>query len=224
MDRRLPILNNPLLALFSDTSFLLAPERELHAVPLQDKDENGLNRTFGMQSLVLDPATTEVQVLLFINLLVLFTRPTNVLETGTCTGVGTLALASAMQPGMHLTTIDVRGSCRYAANRLVRNYTHNTVAVNAITGHTLDYLASVDKPFDFAFFDSVQELKAKEAKLLLDRGMLKGIAVFHDTSPYRFEGKDGHSETYLAELSELAKRAKWSKSFDHSRGFTVMEF
>jgi hypothetical protein len=50
---------------------------------------------------------------------------------------------------------------------------------------SLDYLRRTDTVFDVGFFDSLCELRAEEFRTCLDRGIIRKLAVFHDTSPLR---------------------------------------
>jgi hypothetical protein len=67
-------------------------------------------------------------------------------------------------------------------------------------GDSLIFLQDTNLMFDFAFFDSECEIRVEEFKICRERGILKGAAVFHDTSPTRtltlkdFPKEDLHAE------------------------------
>jgi predicted O-methyltransferase YrrM len=130
--------------------------------------------------------TTEYEVLNWLHATVMLLKPAHVLETGAADGIGTVALASACRNNgfgtVHSVEIDTE-LCRALETRLRRRGLSASAEVHCES--SLDYLRRTDTVFDVGFFDSLCELRAEEFRTCLDRGILRKLAVFHDTSPLR---------------------------------------
>jgi predicted O-methyltransferase YrrM len=134
--------------------------------------------------------TTEIEVLNWLHATVCLLKPTNVLETGAAEGLGTIALAAACRANgvghVHSLEID-SGSCSS-----VRQWLAAEGLARYATVHCMDsreFLERTSLRFDFAFFDSLTELRAVEYGICLRRGLAGQVAVFHDTSPLRAESE-----------------------------------
>lgn len=164
-----------------------------------------------------DGESTEYEYLTLLHSLVLATKPTMVLETGTGRGFGTLALASALRlNGVgRLITTDTGESAE--ARAMCRHYVLDDI-VSFVTGRALEYLASYrGVPFDFAFFDSdIRERFAEYRALADNRKLAPGCLVaFHDTSSLR--DKVPVDRTYW----ECTRSLQPSIEFPLSRGLTI---
>lgn len=155
--------------------------------------------------------STEIEVLNWLHATVCLLKPHSILETGAADGLGTLALASACRANgfgtVHSIEIDA-ALCR-AGERLLDRYGVSRHAVF----HAEDsraFLRKTNLTFDLAWFDSMCELRADEYAVCRERGLLRGPAAFHDTSPRRTETLTDwptpaqHAE-YRRRLREAAK-------------------
>jgi hypothetical protein len=132
--------------------------------------------------------STEIEVLNWLHATVCLLKPATILETGAADGLGTLALASACRANgfgvVHSIEIDA-ARCR-AGEALLARY---GVAAHALF-HPEDsraFLRRTTLTFELAWFDSLCELRADEHAICRERGLLRGPAAFHDTSPRRTE-------------------------------------
>jgi predicted O-methyltransferase YrrM len=178
----------------------------------------------------LDPASSELEVLNFLNALVLLYKPRVLLETGTFTGMATLAIASALATngfGTLHTVDNVREVIEQAMGR-VRGY--DPALLGRIEFHHADsrsYLAEYDgAPFDFGFFDSEMSCRHAELDSLLSRGKLsKGaVCVFHDSSPLRNTYAPEHDNTMMRRYLEEASAGRQHLTSELSRGFWLIRF
>lgn len=133
-----------------------------------------------------DSGSTEFE---FLNLLHAFTmtiKPDLVLETGTFTGMGTVAIAHALSwNGFgRLLTVDLEDCAE--AKAVVQRYALAHL-VEFIQSDSKEFCATYSgNPFDMAFIDS-GDGRLIESNALCQRSKLtKGAPVFvHDTSPFR---------------------------------------
>jgi predicted O-methyltransferase YrrM len=137
-----------------------------------------------------DPGATEFEFLNLIHALVLATKPTLCIETGTYTGLGTIAIASALAWNNHgnLITLDT-DECK-AGRELIAKYALGDRAT-FVTRSAIDFIRSYsEQPFQFAFIDSGSE-RLEETNLLHERVLLApgSIVVLHDASPFRNPGE-----------------------------------
>lgn len=161
----------------------LQPESAAHPhVPAERSDEFLAATTGG----------TEIEVLNWLNATVCLLKPDQVLETGAFDGLGTIALASACRANgrghVHSLEIDP-AACLAARARLERHGLAAWATVHCTDSQ--EFLRATDLRFDFAFFDSLCHLRADEYELCRSRGLLRGHAAFHDTSPRRCESYPG---------------------------------
>lgn len=178
-----------------------------------------------------DGGTTEYEVLNWLHATILAIKPNLVLETGAWNGFGTIALAHACKSNnlghVHSLEIDpsqcVRVESFLEEERLKKWATvHNT--------NSIDWLNNTNLTFDIGFFDSLTEIRAEEAKICVEKKMIK-VAVFHDTSKYRSESaadwtSQEEQENYRTKIFELAKHPSCTGYLDSSlsRGFIALFF
>jgi predicted O-methyltransferase YrrM len=176
--------------------------------------------------------STEFELLNWLNATIRLLKPAAVLETGAADGLGTIALASACAANgrgiVHSVEIDV-DLCRQLTRRAEARGLASSVEVHCES--SLTYLASTTQHFDIGFFDSICELRAEECRICLERGLLRQVAVFHDTSPRRteslkgFPSPDQHAR-YRADVHALTTHARCTGWFESplSRGFIALFF
>src|SRR2546422_2367989 len=155
--------------------------------------------------------STEFEVLNWLHATIRLLKPAAVLETGAADGLGTIALASACEANnrglVHSVEIDPV-LCEQLRRRTAAEGLVDRVRVHCES--SLTYLASTNERFDIGFFDSLCELRAKEFRVCLERGLITTVAVFHDTSPHRTESlkewpsPEEHAR-YRADLLALAR-------------------
>ncbi|MBV6459381.1 MAG: hypothetical protein HONBIEJF_02529 [Fimbriimonadaceae bacterium] len=140
-----------------------------------------------------DGGSTEIEVLTFLNALVLLFKPTTLLETGSGQGYGTIALAAAIKENGFgkLQSLEFdSNTAREALAKLQRFDDKLLPLVDIHVGESLDFLSGYDgPPFDFAFFDSDLKIRHREFEILKFRDKLRpgAVCVFHDTSRHRGE-------------------------------------
>lgn len=135
----------------------------------------------------------------FLNLLHAFTlalKPALVLETGTFTGMGTLAIASALSwNGFgELITVDLE-DCRDAKECVERyGLAHHVKFVRQDALYFCD--SYTGSPFDMAFVDSGGTRQA-ETNALAKGKLRSGALVFlHDASPFRVNATTSWGEIF----------------------------
>jgi caffeoyl-CoA O-methyltransferase len=115
----------------------------------------------------------------------------NVLEIGTFTGVGALAMAAAMPPDGHVTTLEVDADTATVARRHI-DASPYADRVQLIVGDALQTLAGLEGPFDLVYIDAWKAdypayYKAAMPKLT-ERGVLvadnlfRGGAALHEAA------------------------------------------
>jgi predicted O-methyltransferase YrrM len=171
----------------------------------------------------IDPAATELEYLNLLNALVMVKKPRLVLETGTASGLGTLAIASALDFNKRGRLITVDENFCNGAKSLVRKYGLSDY-VSFQWSYSLAYLGVIleDKAEvpDFAFLDSEVDVRHKEWDLLL-KMQFKGTCIFHDTSEIRTDYR-GRNNEYLKGVHRIADEVE-SIEFIYSRGLTVID-
>ena len=130
--------------------------------------------------------STEYEFLNLLHAFVLAMKPALVLETGTFTGMGTVAIAHAltMNGVGRLFTVDTE-DCQ-EAKRHVHNYGLG-FCVEFVRSDGADYCARYQgEPFDLAFIDS-GDGRLKETLSLMSRAKLHAgsLVLVHDAGPYR---------------------------------------
>ncbi|HTT58323.1 MAG TPA: class I SAM-dependent methyltransferase [Opitutaceae bacterium] len=180
--------------------------------------------------LAYNTGSTEIEVLNWLHSTVCLTKPDSILETGAADGLGTIALASACRDNGFGRVCSVENDpavCNRLESTLRRYRLSKFVEVQC--SDSLGFLRQTDHRFQFAFFDSMCEIRAEEYRICRDRGLLKGIAAFHDTSPYRTQSLSNlppealHGE-YRRQIHELARDPRTSGIFENrlSRGLFVI--
>lgn len=180
--------------------------------------------------LAYNAGTTEIEVLNWLHATIILLKPRAILETGAADGFGTIALASACKANgfgrVHSVELDPE------VIEKAKTIVEREGLSNWVTYHCADsreFLNKTSLTFDLAFFDSICEIRAEECEISLERKILIGPAVFHDTSPYRtrtmnnYPGEPHHSK-YRGALRVLAEKYfannLWESTL--SRGLTVL--
>lgn len=175
-------------------------------------------------------ASTEIEVLNWLHATVCLLKPMNILETGAADGLGTIALASACKANgfgtVHSVELD-----QQLCERLTGKLKKLGLSEFAVIHHSnsLEYLSETNTIFDFAFYDSLCEIRAEEFAIALRRGLMRNMAVFHDTSPFRCKSLPDIPEQVIHEkfrqdLFELSRTPKCNGYFESalSRGLIVI--
>jgi predicted O-methyltransferase YrrM len=201
--------------------FILRSEADVHPHDPAERAENFLGYNTG---------STEMEVLNWLYATILLLKPQHIVETGAADGLGTIALASACRANgfgrVHSIEIDTE-VCARAQALLKKAELDQWVEYHCEDSR--QFLSNTKVNFDFGFFDSLCELRAEECAICMERGILHGPAIFHDTSPYRTKtlkkdpGEPMHSE-FRKDLQKVA-----AKYFDGnfcettlSRGITIL--
>jgi predicted O-methyltransferase YrrM len=180
--------------------------------------------------LAVDTGTTEIEVLNWLHATICMLKPSSVLETGAHLGMGTLALAAACRANgfgkVHSVELDPK-SCQAVRDLLRREDLVDFAVVHCADSRT--FLQETRLSFQFGFFDSLPELRAEEFAICHQRGILRGLAAFHDTSVLRTRTMDWcpPKEDHLAfrqRLKDLAAAPGCSGYFESplSRGLFVI--
>jgi protein-L-isoaspartate O-methyltransferase len=130
--------------------------------------------------------SSEIEVLNWLYSTICLLKPENVLETGAAYGLGTIALASACKANGFGTvhSVEIDPAFCQTVEKKVRKLGLQAFT-KIICEDSLNFLAKTSIVFDLGYFDSLCEIRGKEFEIVLDRGIIKQLAVFHDTSPYR---------------------------------------
>ena len=178
----------------------------------------------------MNTGTTELEILNWLHATILALKPHSILETGAADGLGTIALATACKYNgfglVHSVELEAE-RCKKLQERLDGAGLGEFARVHQ--GDSRDFLRTTNLKFDMGFYDSMCELRADEFEICLNRGIIRQIAVFHDTSPRRCETLKGwpsdeeHLE-YIQRLSALGKDPRTSGSFESplSRGLVAI--
>ena len=180
--------------------------------------------------LAFNAASTEIEVLNWLYSTILLLKPRSILETGAADGLGTIALASACKANGFGCVHSIELDSEICAN--AKELAKQAGLSKWIQHHCEDslmFLRETSNKFEFGFFDSLCEIRGEECSICMERGILRGPAVFHDTSPYRTRTmKSWPAEPlhlkFRATLEELANRHFngniWETTL--SRGLTVL--
>jgi predicted O-methyltransferase YrrM len=138
------------------------------------------------QFLAYNGEATEIEVLNWLYATILLLKPNSIIETGTADGFGTIALASACKANgfgrVHSVELD-KQRCAKAQKLIEQAGLSNWVQYHCEDSRK--FLRNTSIKFQFGFFDSSCKILAEECAICMERGILDGPAVFHDTSPYR---------------------------------------
>lgn len=201
---------------------ILEPESTAH--PHCPEEQAHLFHTFG-------GGETEIETLWLLWALLRITKPQLVLETGTFRGVGTFALASALKENGRGKLI----SLEMDKDKAIKAY--NVLKGNDITDffeiinqNSLEFIEQLDTQifkFDFAFFDSKNNIRPTEFKMLYEKGGLTNLVAFHDTSRLRertFIIESEPQDMYVAELDKIEKMyCRGGLDFSLAKGLRVMQ-
>jgi hypothetical protein len=201
--------------------FVLRGEDEVHPHDPIERAKHFLGYNTG---------STEIEVLNWLYASILLLKPQHLLETGAANGLGTIALASACKANgfgrVHSIEIDAE-VCARAQGLLKRARLDRWVEYHCQDSR--EFLRETSIEFDFGFFDSLCEIRAEECAICMERGILSGPAVFHDTSPYRTRTMTEHPReplhmNFRTALVELADRHFGGNFCEStlSRGVTIL--
>lgn len=129
-----------------------------------------------------DGMATEVEVLDFIKALVVLTKPTIILETGTYLGYGTIRLAiGCKENGFgHVYTAEVDPNFyKMALQRFEQSDFNQYITAGEITG--VGMIHEIKDTIDFAFLDSNLDTRLPEMEALFPKLSPTGTVVVHDT-------------------------------------------
>lgn len=125
-----------------------------------------------------DDDSTEIEVTRLVAAFVTALQPEFVVETGTAWGQTAEAIGHALWANGHgrLVTIEPdRERAHFSAERCTG------LPVSVHIGLSLDY--TPEQPIDFAWFDSLCELRPREFIRYLPHMSSRGVVGFHDTGP-----------------------------------------
>jgi predicted O-methyltransferase YrrM len=154
-----------------------------------------------------DGGSTEVEILNWLHATALMIKPQFILETGGFEGLGSVALAHACSMNGFGKVIVVENSpeqCVRIEAILEENNLSKFASVECFD--SLLFLSSTNHVFDMAFFDSETSIRPREFEICITRGIIKNLAVFHDTSPYRTPNFTPHhiQQKYRSEIDHLS--------------------
>lgn len=125
-----------------------------------------------------DAHSTELEVTELVAAFVRALQPEFVIETGTCWGQTAEAIGRALKANSHgrLVTLEVESQkVEHSAKRC------EGLPVEVLECPSLSY--TPDAPVDFAFFDSLVELRPEEFRRYLPHMHPRTVVGFHDTGP-----------------------------------------
>jgi len=174
-----------------------------------------------------DGGSTEYEILNWLYANVRLLKPEYILETGSWEGLGTVALAHACKMngfGKVITIENNPKQCVKVESMIEENNLKDYAVVECFD--SLHYLSITNYKFDLGFFDSATEIRPKECEICFNRNIIKNLAVFHDTSPYRVASftLPHIQQKYRSEIFELSKNPICSglTDFTYSRGFMAL--
>lgn len=126
-----------------------------------------------------DSDSTENEVLEMLHGLIRGLQPDFVIETGSAHGYGTKALGSALLANGHGRLVSLEVDPKRAQEASERA---SGLPVTVLNQRSLDY--TPEETIDFAFFDSLFELRAKEFKAYYPHMTPNTVVAFHDTSKH----------------------------------------
>jgi len=174
---------------------------------------------------------TEIETLWLLWALLRITKPQLVLETGTFHGVGTFALASALKENGRgkLLSLEMDKDKALEAYNTLKG-TDLTGFFEIINQDSLEFIEQLDTQklkFDFTFFDSKNNIRPAEFKMLYEKGGLTNFVAFHDTSRLRektFIIESEPQDVYVAELDKIEKMyCRGGLEFPLAKGLRVMQ-
>ena len=179
---------------------------------------------------VADGGSTEYEVLNWLHSTIRLLKPQLVLETGAWEGLGTTALAHACKLNgfgkVHSLEV-VPQQCVRLQSVLEEEHLVKWAEVHCVD--SIEFLKQSNMVFDIGFFDSLTEIRPIECEIMLNKGMLKKLAIFHDTSPYRSESAPDWTSSeiqkeYRKKIFDLSKHPLCTGYFDSplSRGFIAL--
>ncbi len=141
-------------------------------------------------------------------------RAREVLEIGTFTGVGTLAMAAALPPDGRITTLEVDEATAATARRHFEQSPHGS-RVSLIVGDALETVAGLEGPFDLvyidawkadypAYFDAVLPKLAERGVIVADNLFRAGAAL-----------RPAPQDEGTAGIQEFARRAQEDERTDN---------
>lgn len=154
-----------------------------------------------------DGGSTEIEILNWLHATALLLKPNYILETGGFEGLGSVALASACAINGFGKVVILENSPEQCV-RIEAILEENNLSMFATVEcfDSLSYLSNTNIHFDMGFFDSETSIRPKELEICLRRQIIRNLAVFHDTSPYRTDHFTPiHiQQKYRSEIDDLA--------------------
>jgi predicted O-methyltransferase YrrM/Flp pilus assembly protein TadD len=178
-----------------------------------------------------DAGGTELEVLKFLRSVIILFKPSLILETGAWFADGTVALGTALKENGFgkLITLEIDEQMADRARMKIHQFGLNGYA-EVINQPSLEFIENLDSTqckFDFAFFDSRPTIRPMEFQRLYDKGALKDLVVFHDTSRLReqtYTEKGESQDEYVRKLDEIeSKYCRGGIEFPFSKGLRVMQ-
>lgn len=181
-----------------------------------------------------DINSTEIEYLDLLFGLIRTLKPANIIETGSCGGIGAVAMAFALKDNLnsganygHLHTLEICVENHSSSMNLVNELGLDGF-VTQYFGRSLDTIATFPNDFqaDFVYFDSSRPDRIREFHALNKGGHLSegAVVAFHDTS--RMRSKSNQIETvrqnnYISELDDIANQCINEFEFHLSRGLRI---
>ena len=182
-------------------------------------------------------SATEVEFLDLLHCLVFATKPQLVLETGTFTALGTIAMAYALQKIYvktgykgHIFSIESNEQLASHARTKIRGCClHDFVTV--INSDTVKFIEDINdsKKFDLMFFDSSRPVRPQEYKALKENNLIANgaLLIFHDTaqSPVKTTLEERRKQReYIDALETISDQCSGRISMEVSRGLSILQF
>lgn len=115
-----------------------------------------------------------------LELLVHLARPRLVVEVGTFTGYGALAMAAALPPGGRLVTCEIDAErAAFARERFARSPFGERIEL--VEGPALETLAALEEPVDLAWLDADKDRNVDYYELLVGRLSEHGLLACDNT-------------------------------------------
>lgn len=109
---------------------------------------------------------------LFMQMLVGMLRPKSILEIGTFTGYSAISLASALEQGAHLDTIDINDEMNHIATQFIEKANLRSKITQHL-GSALDVVPKLGKCYDLVFIDGDKREYPQYYTMLREGGYVK---------------------------------------------------
>lgn len=111
-----------------------------------------------------------------LRMMIYMQRPKRVVEIGTFTGYSALCMASAMEKGSELHTIDINDEIAYIAEEYFEKSGLGDI-IHQHIGSALDVIPALGGVFDLVFMDGDKREYVEYYRLLMDGGYLRGGSI-----------------------------------------------